>query len=373
MRDDVPRRLGIVGSAQVGCVAVVGGGVIGLSTALELVDHVQRCVLIDPAPGRGSSWAAAGMLSPAAEVAPGEEGLVSDLREAASMWPSFARRVEADSGLSVDYSKPGALMVGVTRSDARDAARVARQIVDAGIEAEMLDGDAAFELEPTLSAGISGAWLLPGDHHVDNRLLVVALLGAIKARGAEIVEDRCVSIHPEDAGVRLLLEHQGELRVDRCVLATGAESPPDGTGGLGIRPVRPVRGITLRLTSPVGVTLPTRTVRAIVDGVHCYLVPRSDRSLVVGATSEEQADPNVARAGGVFQLLDAGRRVFPLLDELHLAEVSVGLRPATTDHVPFVAALQDPRIVAALGHYRNGILLAPLAASRVAGLVLGST
>jgi glycine oxidase len=359
-----------VSSAQVGCVAVVGGGVIGLSTALELADQVRECIVVDPLPGRGASWAAGGMLSPAAEVAPGEHGLLSDLRTAAGLWPDFVRRIEAASTVKVDYRATGSLLVGLTRSDARDVARFASQVVAAGIDVEELRNIDVADVEPCLAAGISCAWRVPGDHHVDNRLLIEALIGALKAKGVTLVEDRCVRIDTDGADVRLTLEHQGELRADRCVLATGASPLPLGTDALGIRGVRPVRGVTLRLTSVGDLGLPTRTIRAMVDGVHCYFVPRSDGSLVLGATSEECDDPLVARAGGVHQLLDAGRRVMPSLDEFNLAEVAVGLRPATSDHLPFVESLRGEKVVAALGHYRNGILLAPLAARRVAELVL---
>jgi glycine oxidase len=365
-----PRRLEAVSSAQAGCVAVVGGGVIGLATAFELVDRVRECIVVDPAPGRGASWAAGGMLSPAAEAAPGEEALLPELRRAAALWPSFARRIEDESSIGVDYQVTGSLLVGLTRSDARDLARSARQIVDTGIDIEELSGSDASLLEPCLAAGVAGAWLLSGDHHVDNRLVLESLIGALKAKGVAIIEDRCVEIDTHGDRVRLVLEHRGELNVDRCVLATGAWLPPEGTAELGLREVRPVRGVTLRLTSTGDDPIPSRTIRAIVDGVHCYFVPRSNRSLVLGATSEEHPDMRVARAGGVHQLLDAGRRVVPLVDEYHLAEIAVGLRPATTDHMPFVATLRDERVVAALGHYRNGLLLAPLAGRMAADLVL---
>ena len=169
----------------------------------------------------------------------------------------------------------------------------------------------------------------------------------------------------EHAGVRCSLEHQGDVVADRVVIATGALPPMAGLEELGLPRIRPVRGATLRLSGRPGIELPRRTIRAVVQGFHCYLVPRGDRELVVGATSEEQGYEPIARAGGVFQLLDAARSILPSVDELALEEVAVGLRPATSDHVPFVGPLRDPRVVAALGHYRNGILLAPLTARRV--------
>jgi glycine oxidase len=346
----------------------VGGGVIGMAVALELAVSGRECVLVDPAPGRGASWAAGGMLSPAAEVAPGEEPLLADLTAAAAMWPDFARRLEELSGIDIDYVACGSILVGITRSDVRETARLAHQIIDAGHVARALHADELATLEPTLTAS-AGGWLLPDDHCVDNRLVLEALVAGLKAVGVSILEDRCERLDAQPGGIRVSLAHLGDVVAAQCVLATGAAEPLAGTEGLGARAVRPVRGLTLRLSAQPGTALPTRTVRAVLDGVHCYLVPRSGPSIVVGATSEEQGDPRVARAGGVYQLLDASRRVLPIIDELHLEEVAVGLRPATADHLPFVAPLADPRVVAALGHYRNGVLLAPMAAAKVAQLL----
>lgn len=361
-------RLIAVSSTQAGCVVVVGGGVIGMSIALELAQRGRECVLVDAAPGRGASWAAGGMLSAAAEVAPGEELLLAALTKAAAQWPAFARRLQDVSGVDIDYVASGSILVGVTRSDVREAARLAGQIRDAGQVVHALGADELATLEPTLSAA-AGGWLLPDDHRVDNRLLVEALLAGLKASGVSILEDRCERLDAEPSGIRVQLAHLGDVMAETCVLATGAADQLEGTEGLGIAAVRPVRGLTLRLTATQGEMLPTRTIRAVVDGIACYLVARSGPAIVVGATSEEHGDVHVARAGGVHQLLDAARTVLPVIDELHLEEVAVGLRPATRDHLPTVARTADPRVVVALGHYRNGVLLAPLAASEVVGLL----
>lgn len=348
---------------------VLGAGVIGMAVALELAEASIACTLVDPTPGHGASWAAAGMLSRAAEVAPGEEALLDDLGAAAAMWPAFARRVQSAGAVDVGYAAVGSLLVGHSQSDAREAARFAGLARAAGIEIESLSAEDVERLEPTLAGGLRGGFLLPGDHSVDNRRLVEGLLAALKARGATILEDRCVAVAPLAQGLRCSLEHQGDVVADRLVVATGAAPPLQGLEDLGLPQVRPVRGATLRLSATPGAALPTRTVRAVVRGVQCYLVPRGDRELVVGATSEEQGFATIARAGGVFVLLDAARSVYPGLDELALDEVSVGLRPATSDHLAFVGVLEDPRIVAAVGHYRNGVLLAPLTARRVLELL----
>ena len=355
-------------SATRGTVVVLGGGVIGMAIALELAP-THSCTLVDPAPGRGASWAAAGLLSPAAEVAPGEEGLLGDLVAAAACWPAFADHVGATGGLDVGYEASGSVLVGLRQGDVREAVRFAALARSFGIDLEPLSSDELADLEPSLVSGLRGGWLLPEDHRVDNRRLVDALLAALKAQGVSILEDTCVALEAHGVDVRCVLEHQGTLAADRVVIATGASRALPGLEELGLPAVRPVRGSTLRLTAVAGVAMPCRSVRAIVDGVHCYLVPRGDGALVVGATVEEQGYAALTRTGGVHQLLDAAREVFPGVDELSFDEAATGLRPATDDHVPFVGALRDPRVVAAVGHYRNGILLAPLTARRVAALL----
>jgi len=353
-----------------GSVAIVGGGVIGMAIALEVAPSVRDCILIDPSPGRGASWAAAGMLSAAAEIAPGEEGLLEDLKEAAAIWPAFAERVTVVSDVDIGFARSSSVLAGATQSDVREVERVAKVIRAAGARVEPLQAEALTAIEPALGARLHGGWLLPADYRVDNRLFVEALLEAVKSVGVRIVEDRCEHLERTRTSIRLGLSHQGTLDVDRCVIATGAWAPFRGTENLGLPTVRPVRGTTLRLGAAPGVEVPTRTVRAVVDSMHCYLVPRTDGSLVVGATSEEQGYDTVSPAGGVFRLLEGARAVFPGIDELIFEEAAVGLRPATPDHLPFVGAADDSRIIGAIGHYRNGLLLSPLAARRAASLLL---
>jgi glycine oxidase len=347
-------------------VVVLGAGVVGMAIALELAEASVACTIVDPTPGRGASWAAAGMLSRAAEVAPGEESLLVDLGASAAMWPAFAAQVEAAGSVDVGYVARGSLLVGLSQSDAREAARLTGLLGAAGIAIEPLSSEEVVRLEPALVGGLRGGFLLPDDHSVDNRRLVVGLLAALKARGTTILEDRCIRVTPEASGVRCSLEDQGDVVADAVVAAIGAARPPLGLEDLGLPQVHPVRGATIRLEPTPGVVAPSRTIRAIAQGVPCYLVPRDDGALVIGATSEDQGYATIARAGGVFVLLDAARAIYPGLDELAFSEVSVGLRPATSDHLPFVGPLKDPRVVAAVGHYRNGVLLAPLTARRVA-------
>jgi len=136
-------------------------------------------------------------------------------------------------------------------------------------------------------------------------------------------------------------------------------------------PVRPVRGVTVRLRAGAGAPRLRRTVRALVHGRTCYLVPRDDGGLVVGATSEERGDDLSVPLGGLVDLLDDARRVVPALDEYAVEETTAGLRPGSPDNGPLVGATATGGLLVATGHFRNGVLLAPVTAAEVAGLLVG--
>ncbi|MGH9093091.1 MAG: FAD-dependent oxidoreductase, partial [Acidimicrobiales bacterium] len=151
-----------------------------------------------------------------------------------------------------------------------------------------------------------------------------------------------------------------------AVGAAGAGSA--SIDGVPVPPLRPVKGVVLRLR---GAPLLERTVRGLVRGRPCYLVPRADGSLVVGATVEERGEDRAVQAGAVHALLDDARALVPGIDELELVECSAGLRPATPDNGPYVGWTPVPGVALATGHFRNGILLAPLTAEAVAALLAG--
>ena len=283
--------------------------------------------------------------------------------------PPFADRLGAASGVDVGFVASSSILVGGTPSDARDLVRSARLMREAGATVEPLGSDEIEILEPALAGqgarGLLASRRRPSGQPSRGRGARLGAQGARCPHHRGRVRRRGDRRQPSASS----FAHHGALGAEVCVLATGAAHAVAGTEGSGCPGVRPVRGATLRLGPVLGVAVPTRTVRAVVDSTHCYLVPRSDGSLVVGATSEEQGYRRVAPSGGIFRLLEAARAVYPGLDELIFEEASVGLRPATEDHLPFVARLEDRRFVAAFGHYRNGILLAPLAGSQVAELL----
>ena len=142
---------------------------------------------------------------------------------------------------------------------------------------------------------------------------------------------------------------------------------PPGT----LPPVRPVKGMTLRLAAPARVPRLRRTLRGLVHGESCYLVPRDDGSVVVGATVEEKGFDRTVQVRALYELLRDARTVVPGLDEYELTETAVGLRPGSPDNAPAIGRTAVPGLLVATGHFRNGILLAPLTAAALTGLLVG--
>jgi glycine oxidase len=328
--------------------AVVGAGVIGLSLAWRAaVAGVGRVAVYDPQLAfdtpQQSSWAAAGMLAPVTEVHYGEEALLALTLASRERWPSFAAELAQASGVDPGYRTEGTVSVA---RDGDDLARLEELAVfqtKLGLEVSRLRSREVRELEPALSPRVRGGFLVTGDHSVDNRALVLGLRAACVRAG--------VALHATE------VTNLAQLEAGQIVVAAGHASIrllPDLA-------LRPVKGQLLHLR---GEPLLTRTVR----GIDAYLVPRADGRLLVGATVEEKGVNRCATAGAVFELLRAAYELVPGMTELELAETVVGLRPATTDNAPLLGRI-DERTVVATGHYRNGILLAPLTADLMVELL----
>ncbi len=356
-------------------VVVVGGGVIGLSIAWRSAEAGLSVVLVDPRPGHGATWAAAGMLAPVTEAHYGEEHLLDGMLAGARAWPSFAADVEAASGRSVGYRHDGTTVVAVDPSDRAAVDEITGFQASLGLDVARLSARQCRQAEPALAPGIAGGADVPVDHQVDNRLLVYGLLGACGRAGVAVVADEAAGLltgagspGPVEG---VALAGGGEVRAPTVVLAAGSRSGSFPGVADGVLPeVRPVKGLTLRLEVPPGVPGLRRTVRGLVHGTPCYLVPRNDGSMVVGATVEERGDDLSVQAGAVHQLLRDARTLLPAVDEYVLVESVTGLRPCAPDNRPVVGPTAVDGLVVATGHYRNGILLAPVTADAVVALLV---
>jgi glycine oxidase len=355
-------------SQAAGDVVVVGGGVVGLGVAWRAAQAGMAVTVVDPAPGRGASWAAAGMLAPVTEVHYGEQALLRLNLAAADRWPAFAAELEEAAGAPIGYRRCGTLTVARDADDNAALEDLYRFQRRCGLQVERLRSRDCRRLEPGLAPSVRGGVLAPGDHQVDNRAMADALVAA-----------------GERAGVRLLLGRAAELLVDgervTGVTLAGGASLAAGTvvlaagcwsrdlGGLAaelLPPVRPVKGQLLHLRGPAADPLCRRNVR----GLEVYVVPRADGRVVVGATVEEQGFDARVTAGAVHDLLRAALELLPDVAELELAETVAGLRPGSPDNAPLLGPAGVDGLVVATGHYRNGILLAPVTADAVAELLV---
>ena len=360
-----------------GRVQVVGGGVIGLACAWGLSRHGHAVTLVAPAPGcEGASWVAAGMLAPVTEAQFGESRLTALLLEGARHWPGFAGALEKAAGHRIGYDTTGTLTVALDASDRASLDDLLAYQHSLGLRAERRSVSECRALVPALSPALRGGIEVSGDHHVDNRALLRALVRACVAAGVTLVEGTVAALEP---GPGLVLTDGRRLAADHVVLAAGTGLPAiAGLEDAGLPALRPVKGHVLRLGPPgppdppdrrATVPLLTRTVRGLVRGHSVYLVPRRDGSMVIGATVEERGTDLTVQAGAVHELLCDARTLVPGVDELELVEAAAGLRPATPDNTPRIGWTRLDGVVAAVGHYRNGILLAPLTAAAIVDLV----
>ena len=365
-------------------VLVVGGGVIGLSCAWRLAEAGHEVTLVAPDPGRdGASWVAAGMLAPVTEVQFGEAPLTELLQEGAALWKEFAISLERASGHDVGYDESGTLTVALDTSDRAALDQLLAYQHSLGCTAHRRTASECRALVPSLTPTLRGGIEVPGDHHVDNRALLGALVRACRAKGVRFVPLTVEAVRPPvrqvvapgPAGPSADLSDGSRLGSDRLLLAAGIGTPQiGGLDAAGLPEIRPVKGHILRLGPALGHTGPPllpRTVRALVHGRSIYLVPRPDGTLVVGATMEERGTDLRVQAGAVHDLLCDARAVVPGIDELELLETGTGLRPATPDNTPVVGWTALPGVAVASGHFRNGMLLAPLTAASVVDLFGG--
>ncbi|HEX5526880.1 MAG TPA: glycine oxidase ThiO [Solirubrobacterales bacterium] len=350
-------------------VLVVGGGVIGLSCAWRLAQRGARVAVLERGePGGGATRVAAGMLAPVGELSFGEPELLELTLAAARLYPGFVAEVEAASGESTAYERLGALHVALDRDEAAQLRRVHDLQRSLALEAEWLAPRRCRDLEPGLTPSFHGGVLAAGEAAIDPRALSRALAAALRAAGGELWTGAEVMEGVFDgerlAGVRVAGGE--ELRAETVVLAAGAWSGRAQWLPEHARPaVRPVKGQVLELRRRDG----EPPARHILASERVYLVPRPDGRLIVGATVEEMGFDTAVTAGGVHELLREAYRLLPDVAEMELIDTIAGLRPGTPSNLPIVAPGAIDGLVLATGHYRNGILLAPLAAQTVADIL----
>lgn len=327
---------------SLGSLAVIGGGVIGLSVAMQAA-RAGWSVRVHRAADPGASWVAGGMLAPHSEGWPGEDQQLRLGLRSLELWHDFLVRLPAEVVTARE-----SLVVAADRADVADLRTVADWLTAQGHP--VIWESAAREVEPLLAAGIRHGFRAPTELAVDNRAVVTALITA------------CEELEVAWAGP---VHELAEVAADAVVIANGIDAPALWPG----LAIRPVKGEVLRLRWRKGcLPVPQRVIRARVHGRQVYLVPRPD-GVVVGATQYEHGRDTAPVVSGVRDLLDDACALVPALGEYELAECGAGLRPMTPDNLPLVRRL-DERTVVAAGHGRNGFLLAPWTAEQVVSELL---
>ena len=351
-------------------VAIIGAGMIGLSCALELADRDVSVTLFETNwPPRGASWAAAGMLAPAFEAIGVENGhpRIFELCDAGMrLWPEWSARIESLSGKPSGYNPGPSLAVARTPEEVTRLEQVSDAL--AGYDfAPTLCKENIAELEPTVSQNARAALLLPSDGQADNRLTLTALIACVEAHANVEIVTGAAPLRRTGAG----LDHAGH---DATLLTagwqTGSVRVQDGTRGVDIRTldsslneIEPIGGQMLAVEAIAGG--PSMTLRA----GHIYIVPKSDR-IVIGATSEPGRVLTQSEAEQISDLRAQAIEICPALEHANILDSWAGVRPGLKNHGAVLGETQIPGLFVASGHYRNGILLAPITAQIIADLIV---
>lgn len=330
-------------------VIVLGGGVIGMSLARELRKHGAEVMVMDRTqPGREASHAAAGILSPyVSHLAPALGSLANSSLQA---FPEFAHELEDESGLNVDLRNQGAIVRAEELGDAPGTCELS--------ESDLRSLSPALEYQP--------GFFFVAELSVDPRALMAALLAAAKHRDIHLASGTpVIAVTRKDRELSVTSERT-EYTAPVVVNCCGAWCTEIGNEAGQSFPVRPVKGQLLSLAAP------RRNLLAhMVRTSEVYLVPRSDGRILVGATVEEAGFDKRVQPDVIQKYHQLAANLIPDLGEARMLEAWAGLRPGTPDQLPILGATAVPGYFVATGHFRNGILLAPITAEIMASLIRG--
>ena len=306
------------------------------------------------------------MLAPVTEVHYGEEPLLRLNIAAAKRYPSFIGELEANTGVEVRYRRCGTLMVARDPDDNAELDEVFAFQQKLGLEVERLRGRQARELEPGLAPTIRGGILAPNDHQVDPPEMLAALRMACVGADVELHDERVTGVRITEDSVSGVVTRSGHIAANTVVIAGGAASSAlDGLPPETMPPVRPVKGQVVHLAATGMFGVGDRNIR----GLDVYVVSRTNGRVVVGATVEEMGWDTTITAGAVHELLRRAYEILPGITELRFVRALAGLRPGTPDNAPLLGTTAVDGLVMATGHYRNGVLLAPITGDKIAELI----
>ena len=355
---------------------VIGGGVIGLSIARELMGAgVGRVVIVERGElGHAASHAAAGMLAPQAE-ANERDGFFRLAHESRRIYAAFAAELQEETGVDIELDETGILYFAFTEKDDDELARRFAWQAAAGLAVERLTTQEILRREPHISPAVRGALFFPEDGQVENRRLTYALAASCAKRGVTLLtETEVLRIETSgesataSSGVRAVVTSRGRISTELVIVAAGAWASEFNGRDSRAFTIEPVRGQMLCFTATPPI------VRHVIYSPRAYLVPRRDGRLLVGATVERAGFDVRVTAHGLHTLTGGALEISAHIGDLPFREAWAGLRPYAPDGLPVIG--RSPRIngvIFATGHYRNGILLAPITARLVRQLVTTPT
>jgi thiazole synthase len=345
-------------------ILIIGGGVIGLATALELKLRGASVTVLSRNLQEAAGHAAAGMLAPQAEKMDPASALMALSLRSRALYPAWSQKLESLTGMSIGYWPCGSLVPCYDHLAESRSTFPLSGSPDCPVS--WLARSTQDTFQPGLGSEVVGSWWFPEDAQVDNRALMRALLAANHQLGVNVLEGVTVqAIQTEAETVSAVQTTAGIMRAGAYILTTGAWSHQ-----LLPIPVFPRKGQLLALQVPESNLEPEQLpLKTILFGQDIYIVPRQNGRIVLGATSEDVGFTPHNTAGGLQALLNAAITLFPLLKDLSIVETWWGFRPATATELPILGKSAYHNLILATGHYRNGILLAPITAILIADLV----
>lgn len=335
---------------------IAGAGIIGASIALELAEAGLRVALFDARePGREASWASGGMISPAPENA-GMIPFMPISLSSVSLYPDFIRRVEAASGMSVGYRQKGAIDVLLDGNIQEELTTVVALQHGVGLRAEALTADRVRSMEPALTEDTQAAIFRPDEASLNTRAFTDATLKAAQHKGVEIhAHNGAKALWKEGKRCKGLTLENGQVEAKWTVIASGSFSAKID-GAAPYAPVQPAKGQMIALRCEAV------QIERILWLEHKYLVPQLDGRIIAGSTIEHTGFDHDVTAGGVELILREVMRMVPGLASARIEETWAGLRPDSPDHLPIIGPTDVDGLLIATGHFRSGILLAPVTA-----------
>jgi glycine oxidase ThiO len=330
-------------------ILVIGGGIIGLATAIALSQRGASVTVVErDICGRGATWAAAGMLAPEAERL---EGQLLELGiRSRDMYPQWIANLMRLSGLDCGYWCCGMIAPSLQESVNLEIASHPKYI----------NREESYKRQSGLGESVLGSLWLPEDGQVNNRKLAQALLTTARSLSIKILEGVTVyQIVHDDQRVSHLDTSVGKLQSDRYVLATGA-----WTRSLLPLPVKPIKGQMLSVFDS------DRHLQRVIYASNCYIVPRQDGKIVIGATVEDIGFEQGNTAAGVAQLLNRAISVYPAINNMPITETWWGFRPHAPNEIPLLGTSDYENLILATGHYRNGILFAPITGKLISDFII---